>query len=93
LKEENMFKYIRLLGVFFVMVFAGAIIMGPQPVTAATAAEIDSDVNLALQKLYDRTPAAREILKVAKGILVFPSIVKGSFIIGARRSGGERLDS
>ena len=88
LKEENMLKYIRLLGVFFVMVFAAAIMMGPQPVTAATAAEIDSDVNSSLQKLYDRTPAAKELSKVAKGILVFPGIIKGGLIIGGQYGEG-----
>jgi len=83
-----MLKYVRLLGIFFVMVFASAIMMGPQPVTAATAAEIDSDVNSALQKLYDRTPAAKELSKVAKGILVFPSIIKGGLIIGGQYGEG-----
>jgi len=83
-----MLKYVRLLGVFFVMVFAAAIMMGPQPVTAATAAEIDSDVNSSLQKLYDRTPAAKELSKVAKGILVFPGIIKGGLIIGGQYGEG-----
>ena len=83
-----MLKYVRLLGVFFVMVFAAAIMMGPQPVSAATAAEIDSDVNSSLQKLYDRTPAAKELSKVAKGILVFPGIIKGGLIIGGQYGEG-----
>jgi lipid-binding SYLF domain-containing protein len=88
LKEENMFNYVRLLGFFFVMVFAAAIMMSPQPAIADTAAEIDSDVNSALQKLYDRTPAAKELSKVAKGILVFPGIVKGGLIIGGQYGEG-----
>lgn len=83
-----MFNYVRLLGFFFVMVFAAAIMMSPQPAIADTAAEIDSDVNSALQKLYDRTPAAKELSKVAKGILVFPGIVKGGLIIGGQYGEG-----
>ena len=83
-----MLKYGRLLGVFFVMVFSAAIMMGSQPVSAATAAEVDSDVDSALQKLYDRTPAAKELSKVAKGILVFPGIVKGGLIIGGQYGEG-----
>ena len=59
-----------------------------QPVFAATAAEIDRDVDSALQKLYDKTPAARELAKVAKGILVFPDIVKGGLIIGGQYGEG-----
>lgn len=83
-----MLKYSRLLGIFFVMVFAAAIMICPKPLTAATAAEIDSDVNAALQKLYDKTPAAKELAKVAKGILVFPGIVKGGLIIGGQYGEG-----
>lgn len=48
------------------------------PAMADTAAQIDKDVNAALQKLYTQTPAAKDLSKVAKGILVFPSIIKGA---------------
>lgn len=62
---------------------------------ADTAAEIDRDVDNSLQKLYADSPAAVELSKVAKGILVFPNIIKGGFIVGAQygegalRIGGE----
>jgi hypothetical protein len=46
--------------------------MSLHPAFADTAAEIDRDVDSALQKLYASTPAAKELSKVAKGILVFP---------------------
>ena len=83
-----MFNYVRLLGFFIVMVFAAAILMVPNSSHAATAAEIDRDVDSALQKLYDKTPAAKELAKVAKGILVFPDIVKGGLIIGGQYGEG-----
>jgi lipid-binding SYLF domain-containing protein len=41
-----------------------------------------------LLKLYEKTPAARELAKVAKGILVFPDIVKGGLIIGGQYGEG-----
>lgn len=44
--------------------------------------QIDLEVDEALNKLYTGSPAAREISKTAKGILVFPSITKGGFIVG-----------
>jgi len=50
---------------------------------ADTAAEIDRDVDSALNKLYAHTPAAKDISKAAKGILVFPNVIKGGFILGA----------
>lgn len=62
---------------------------------ADTAAEIDRDVDNSLQKLYADSPAAFELSKVAKGILVFPDIIKGGFVVGAQygegalRVGGE----
>lgn len=55
---------------------------------AATARNIDRDVNIALQKLYQSTPAAKNLAKIAKGILVFPNIIKGGLIIGGQYGEG-----
>jgi len=60
-----------------------ACLLAPGPAIAASAAEIDRDVDAALVKLYDSTPEAKEFAPKATGILVFPSIVKGGFILGA----------
>jgi len=59
-------------------------IMTPTVAGAATAAEIDGDVDAALQRLYASSPAAKELSKVAKGVVVFPDIVKGGVIIGGQ---------
>jgi len=78
-------RFITGLFVFAILMIA----MVPcQPAFAATAAEIDRDVDSALQKLYDKTPAAKELAKIAKGILVFPDIVKGGLIIGGQYGEG-----
>lgn len=67
------------------------------PAYADTAAEINRNVDSALQKLYAQTPAAKQLESVAKGILVFPSIVKGGLIVGgqygegALRKGGKTV--
>jgi len=50
-------------------------------------AHIDSDVDKALGKLYATNPEAKKLAKNAKGILVFPSVVKAGFIGGASRLG------
>ena len=52
------------------------------------AAEIDQKVDHALAKLYSSCPAAVELSNVAKGILVFPRIVKGGFVVGAQYGTG-----
>ena len=58
------------------------------PAMAGTAAEIRRDAEIALQKLYDRSPAAKKLSTTAKGILVFPRIVKGGLIIGGQYGEG-----
>jgi lipid-binding SYLF domain-containing protein len=55
---------------------------------AASAAEIDTEVELALEKLYVTAPAAVELSKVAKGILVFPDVIKAGLIIGGQYGDG-----
>jgi lipid-binding SYLF domain-containing protein len=46
------------------------------------------DAKAALDSLYKSTPAARELGKTAKAILVFPRIVKAGFMIGAQYGNG-----
>lgn len=58
------------------------------PAFADTAAEIDREVDAAIQKLYRQVPAAKDLAKVAKGILVFPDVVKAGFIIGGQYGTG-----
>ncbi len=55
---------------------------------AESAAEIDGKVDIALKSLYKQTPAAKELASVAKGVLVFPDIVKGGLIIGGQYGNG-----
>jgi lipid-binding SYLF domain-containing protein len=47
-----------------------------------SASQIDVDVDEALNKLYTASPTARDISTTAKGVLVFPAIVKGGFVVG-----------
>ena len=49
---------------------------------AAKAAEIDQKVDEALAELYRTSPAAVELSKIAKGVLVFPRITKAGFVVG-----------
>ncbi|HEY7534530.1 MAG TPA: lipid-binding SYLF domain-containing protein [Thermodesulfobacteriota bacterium] len=55
---------------------------------AASASEIDSDATAALQTLYKNTPGAKTLANKAKGILVFPNIVKAGFIVGGQYGDG-----
>ena len=62
--------------------------MSVRPAVAASAAEINRDVNIALENLYAGTPEARHLAARAKGILVFPNIVKAGFLFGAQYGDG-----
>jgi len=72
------------------IIIAGFIMVAgfTQPATAGDAVEIDSAVDEALQKLFTGSPAATELSKVAKAVLVFPSIIKGGLIVGGQYGEG-----
>jgi lipid-binding SYLF domain-containing protein len=65
---------------------------------AATAEEIDAGVNDALVRFQKEVKGGKEFLQKAKGVLVFPKVYKGGFIIGgeygqgALRIGGKTVD-
>ena len=59
---------------------------------AATAAEIDRDARNALDRLYRSTPPAKILSDKAKGILVFPSIIKGGFVVGGQYGQGALME-
>jgi lipid-binding SYLF domain-containing protein len=62
--------------------------LAPQTAVAASAAELDRDARAALKTLLAKTPAARALEKKAKGILVFPAIVKAGLIVGGQYGEG-----
>jgi lipid-binding SYLF domain-containing protein len=62
-----------------------------RPAMAKSAAEIDAAVNEALEILYAKTPTAKDLSRLAKGILVFPGIYKGGFIVGGQYGEGALL--
>lgn len=60
----------------------------PQLSCAESAANINQDVDIALKRLYQSTPAAQKIGEISKGILVFPNIIKGGLIVGGQYGEG-----
>jgi lipid-binding SYLF domain-containing protein len=55
-----------------------------RPAVAASAQKIDQSVTAALKRLYAESPSAKMLGQQAKGILVFPGVVKGGLIIGGQ---------
>jgi lipid-binding SYLF domain-containing protein len=62
-----------------------------RPVHAAGASEISANARAALRKLYASNPSAKILGDKAKGILVFPSILKAGFIFGGQGGDGAML--
>lgn len=81
----------------YVVVSVVALAMGvmaslaPSPALAASPEGLESDAQAALKSLYGSTPTAKTLGDAAKGIMVFPNIVKAGFIFGAQYGEGELL--
>jgi lipid-binding SYLF domain-containing protein len=71
------------------MAAAGAVAIGPR--FAAADAQMDADALATLKKLYASNEGARVLGEKAKGILVFPTIAKGGFMIGGAYGEGTLL--
>lgn len=87
----------RTLGVAIALITVGFNVLIPTMSLAASASAIDRDARASLAKLYQNTPGAKALADKAVAVLVFPSIVKGGFIIagqfgdGALRKGGKTV--
>ena len=84
-------RYLYVITIVLVLAIAAATVVSPNPATAATAAEINRDVKSALEKLYAKSSSAKTLGEKAKGILVFPGIVKGGFMVGGQFGEGALL--
>lgn len=62
---------------------AFAAVAGPDPVRAQSADELDAAADAAIETLKASEPVTERMISKAKGILIFPEIIKGGFIVGA----------
>jgi lipid-binding SYLF domain-containing protein len=79
---------IRNIVTLIVAVVTTAILSAPLPAVAADAAAISRDAHAALNTLYESKLVPKILGETAKAILVFPSILKAGFIIGAQGGNG-----
>ncbi len=77
---NSMFKMLALVAMALSVVFA-------QAAQAGTAAEIDAAVQGAVKRFATDVKGGQEFINSAKGLLVFPKVYKGGFIVGVE--GGE----
>ena len=55
---------------------------------AASAAEIDAKADSALKMFFEKVGPAKELSAKAKGILIFPDVIKAGFGIGGEYGEG-----
>jgi len=87
-KGESMRKSQWVMALLVVLAFGATNLMNVSPATAASAAEIERSVNSAVKKLAAKNPWTKELAEKAKGVLVFPSVVKGGFMVGGQYGEG-----
>ncbi len=73
-----------------ILMISAALVFAPNSSFAASARakKIDSEATKALADLYVKIPKAKELGKKAKGILIFPGIVKGGFVVAGQYGDG-----
>jgi lipid-binding SYLF domain-containing protein len=84
IKQTNV--RVLMMAVVMAAIVANALI--PNAALAASASEINRNVTQALTTLYKNTPGAKALADQSKGVLVFPSIIKGGFIVAAQYGDG-----
>ena len=72
---------------FALILWAGAATLWG-PALVAEAQDLDSEVVAALRRLYETTPAARDLGATAKGVVVFPDIFRENYAFGVQSGYG-----
>ena len=83
--DSQMHKLFRYLTPVWVLI---AVTLIASPSFAQSAAKIDQQVTAALDNLYQKVPEAKKFAESAKGILVFPEVLKAGLIVGAEGGNG-----
>jgi lipid-binding SYLF domain-containing protein len=86
----NRMTRIRVFGSLLLVAAAVALMHAPDAM-AASRGELDRDGIRALKSLYAANPAARKLGEKARGVLVFPSMVKAGFLFGGQIGEGVLL--
>lgn len=81
-------RRVRVVETGLILTMVVAAVMAPR---AAGAQGVHPDAMAALNALYRSAPAAKTLATTAKGILVFPRIVKAGFLVGAQYGEGTLL--
>ena len=59
-----------------------------QSAPRADSTTVNARANAALERLYQTAPGSKEMVARSKGVLIFPSVIGGSFVIGVEHGRG-----
>ena len=92
--KSNPKAKIKQSNVFFICIVVGLILIGSASVAfSETAKEIDLSADVTLERFNKEIPGADSFIKKAKGVLVFPQVIKvGIGIGGEYGEGALRID-
>jgi len=76
---------------FALSIIIGFSLIGSSSAFAASKVEIDIEVKQAMKRFKKEVGAADEYIKIAKGMLVFPTVYKAGFGIGGEYGEGAML--
>jgi lipid-binding SYLF domain-containing protein len=54
----------------------------------ADSTTLETRTNAALERLYQNAPGSKEMVQRSKGVLIFPSVIGGSFVVGVEHGRG-----
>jgi len=86
-----MTKHLSWTIMLLVLALVAGTLVRPNLAVGDSAEDINADVKKALEDLYKKSSTAKALGEKAKGILVFPHIVKAGFIIGGQYGEGALL--
>lgn len=79
----KLFKLLALTAVIFLLASCSS-----RSSSSAGRAQLETDARAALENLYSNSPTARALGGSAAGILVFPTITEGGFLVGGQLGDG-----
>jgi len=86
--EGRDMKIASLLSMGMAGACALALALAVLPAQAASRAELDRDATAALNSLYAKYPAAKQLSSKARAVLVFPRVIKAGLMIGGETGDG-----
>ena len=78
----------RLVSALLVLALATTSSLYAVPAHAKSAAELNKDATTIMSKLYEKHPQAKTLQAKAKAVLIFPSVYKAGFMLGAQYGEG-----